>query len=417
VLDTHLMSDHSAGIHPSTSSMLRPPRATPSVSSDTVQHQWVRWQNRTEDLVHAWQQLVDRSSPGKAYLSPRFVGPALQHLDQGRDPFIVITREHFSAEPFSAEPAILMVADACRFSTRAPFPHLRAFKSIHSFMTGFVVTPTCEVHDIESFFRSITSQGYLGIEMLYRIVETPNWQDLLEGARRAGFDWVEYRRFSRAVIETSQDIDMEAYMTSKRRKAFKSAMKGLASLGPVEHTVVTDPAELIAAGERFLDLEDKGWKHDRHVSLRENPAEEAFFREMFKSFSQAGQARVCELRVGERVVASTIHLLSTDTSFAFKLGWDPELAKYKVGICQQVLTAQNARRDFSDMAIIDSCTEGESFFEKLWPGRRQIASGIFVRRGMPSMMVRSLLNIKQLKRYLLPTDCAGDKHDGDPCGH
>jgi CelD/BcsL family acetyltransferase involved in cellulose biosynthesis len=377
-----------------------------------IQIDWCRWSERPAGFDKQWQDLADRALPGKAYLSPRFVSPAVNHLKPRNEPVILSV-----SDARSSEIALLAIADKIAFSSRVPFAHLRLFKSIHSFMTGLVHSSTADERVIEALFRWVNERGIGGIEMLYRLIDTSSWNRLLEGARRAGFEWVEYRRFSRAVMETSQDLDIDTSMTSKRRKAFRSSMRSLASQGTVEYRVVVEPTELIAASERFMELEDKGWKHDRRVSLRSNPKDMAFFREMFGSFADARRARVCELLVGSRVVASTVHLISNDTSFAFKLGWDPEFAKQKVGVCQQILTAQNARRDFGDVAIIDSCTEDVSFFEKLWPGRRQIASGVFVRRGLRAQVVSSLKWMRQLKQFLPKPTCAGAKADGDPCGH
>jgi CelD/BcsL family acetyltransferase involved in cellulose biosynthesis len=361
-----------------------------------------------------WGRLVDRATPGKAYLSPHFVGPALAHLEAPTDPLIVSL-----GSPTDAALSLLAFVEPVSFSPRVPFKHLRAFKSIHSFMTGLIVAPAHghpSADHVEAFFTSAREHGFGGVEMLYRLVDTPGWFELLDGARRVGYEWVEYRRFVRATVEPAAGVDIEAHLTSKRRKAFRHAMRSLASLGPVEYAVVREPGELLPASERFLHLEDQGWKHERGVSLLSNSAHSNFFRAMFRSFADAGQARVCELRVGDQVVASTIHLLSTDTSFAFKLGWHNDFAKHKVGVCQQLLTAIHAARDFGDVAVIDSCTEEESFFEKLWPGRRSIASGIFVRRGLRERLVSGLKQFRQLKHFL-PGQHRKENPSGDPSGH
>ena len=373
--------------------------------------QWHRWSQQPAQLIDRWESLVRRIRPGKAYLSPQFVRPALGFLEPHQDPFIVSIDDGSDAGL-----SLVALLQPVAMSPRVLFPHLRAFKSIHSFMTGLIVDSNNPINTVVQFFDSIRARGYGGIEMLYRLVETPSWKEILAGARQAGFEWIEYRRFDRAVIRTAEPYNIETSMTSKRRKAFRHAMKGLEAIGPVEYVVVSDPQELLAASRRFLELEDTRWKHQHCVSLRSQATHEHFFQEMFTSFALAGQARICELRVGERTVSSTVHLISTDTSFAFKLGWDPQFARYKVGICQQVLTALNAQRDFGDVAFIDSCTEDDSFFEKLWPGRRQIASGIFVRRGLPERIVTGLKSVRQL-RQLLPSRPSPNHPDGDPCGH
>ncbi len=362
-------------------------------------------------LIDRWQSLAERAKPGKAYLSPKFVRPALGFLEPHQNPFIVSIDDGAQAGP-----SLVALLQPVAMSPRALFPHLRAFKSIHSFMTGLIVDSNNPADTVAQLFNSIRERGYGGIEMLYRLVDTPSWRDILAGAKHADFEWVEYRRFNRAIINTADPYDIEACMTYKRRKAFRHAMRGLEAIGPVEYRVISDPHELLAASRRFLELEDTGWKHQRGASLRSQATHERFFHEMFAAFALAGQARICELRVDQRTVSSTVHLISKDTSFAFKLGWDPQFARHKVGICQQVFTAMHAQRDFNDVAVIDSCTEEDSFFEKLWPGRRQIASGIFVRRGLRERIVTGLKHVRQL-RQLLPTRSNTNLADGDPCGH
>lgn len=392
----------------------RPERSTvdqPTTHPYPPAVQWHRWSQQPALLIDRWESLIDRIKPGKAYLSPQFVRPALGFLEPHQDPFIASIDDGENDGP-----SLVALLQPVAMSPRVPFPHLRAFKSVHSFMTGLIVDSTNPTATVAQLFDSTRERGYGGIEMLYRLVDTPSWQWILAGARQAGFEWVEYRHFHRAIIHTADPYKLETSLTSKRRKAFRHAMRGLEAIGPVEYVVISDPKELIEAARRFLDIEDTGWKHERGVSLRSQATHERFFSEMFAAFALAGQARICELRVDKRTVASTVHLISTDTSFAFKLGWDPHFARYKVGICLQVLTALHAQRDFGDVAVIDSCTEDDSFFEKLWPGRRQIASGIFVRQGLRERIVTGLKSVRQL-RQLLPMQSKPSHLDGDPCGH
>ena len=234
----------------------RPERSTiphPTIHPYPPVVQWHRWGQQPALLIDRWESLVDRIRPGKAYLSPQFVRPALGFLEPHQDPFIVSIDDGTDAGP-----SLVALLQPVAMSPRVLFPHLRAFKSVHSFMTGLIVDSNNPTDTVAQLFNSTRERGYGGIEMLYRLVDTPSWQEILVGARRAGFEWVEYRRFDRAIIHTADPYSLETSLTSKRRKAFRHAMRGLEAIGPVEYAVISDPKELIEASHRFLDLEDTG---------------------------------------------------------------------------------------------------------------------------------------------------------------
>lgn len=365
----------------------------------------------SDDFIARWRELEDRSLAPSVYTSASFILPALQHLSPRAEPVIIAVEEIDGGQLVA-----LGLFERCFASPRIPFPHFTAYKSVHTYQTGLLVAPERSYQSLRLLLGEVRRE-VAALEMLYRCADGSKWSELLAAASEIGWTWTEYRRFERAVLRPNDSRhSIDQTLSAKRRKAVRKALRGLDRRGEMNYRVVRDLADLESSLETFLKLEDMGWKRAAGVSLRSSPRQLAFFRTMARRFMEEDRLRVAELRLGDRVIASTVHLISGKTSYAFKLGWDTEFARQKVGILQQVLTAEHAADDFPNLETLDSCTEEGSFFEKLWPERRTIISGVFAATGLPHAVVSSIDRVRKLKRSL-PSLFPSVRIAGDPCGH
>jgi hypothetical protein len=111
--------------------------------------------------------------------------------------------------------------------------------------------------------------------------------------------------------------------------------------------------------------------------LRSRPEQEAFFREMAEGFRGEGRLFFTELTIGQAVVASTCNLISGNTGFAFKIGWDPRYAKGSPGVLNEIEFVRAAPSLFPSLEAVDSGASEGSFIEELWTDRWPLASGAF----------------------------------------
>ena len=83
----------------------------------------------------------------------------------------------------------------------------------------------------------------------------------------------------------------------------------------------------LAAIDRFMELESRGWKGRAGTSLLTEGHDE-YFVEMCRGFTERGRLRVLELRCGGHLIASAITLVAGDTMFGLREAYDEEFAAY-----------------------------------------------------------------------------------------
>jgi len=153
--------------------------------------------------------------------------------------------------------------------------------------------------------------------------------------------------------------------------------------------------------ERFLALEDTGWKGVNGTSLRSHTADTKFFRELMREMARAGRAVITELRVADEVVATTSNLVSGRAAFAFKLGWHSDYRRMAPGILNEIELIKHAPTLFGDCEFIDSGSLPGSFMEELWEGRRTLAYGALATSTVGRRVLSVVNRAHQLRRALV----------------
>lgn len=96
--------------------------------------------------------------------------------------------------------------------------------------------------------------------------------------------------------------------------------------GAVEVTSFTEPSVIAGAFERFLAIEDSGWKgaQSAGTSLLNAPILREFLRCAAARFATSGGARVDVLTIGGRDAAAQLGFRTGDTWYLQKIGYVPE---------------------------------------------------------------------------------------------
>ncbi|HZD91500.1 MAG TPA: GNAT family N-acetyltransferase, partial [Pseudolabrys sp.] len=162
-------------------------------------------------------------------------------------------------------------------------------------------------------------------------------------------------------------------MGGKHRKELPRRRRRLAELGPVAHDIVTAEPDVEAAFERFLELEARGWKGGRGTAAMNCKQRLRFFRQAVADLARDGKARVDLLRVGDRVIATTVALRSGDSLFGWKMAYDEGYAKYSPGAQLMLGLTEDVLADGS-LARVDSCAAANHpMIDHLWRDRHAIA--------------------------------------------
>lgn len=344
-----------------------------------------------------WIRLEQRALEANAYLSPHFILPAVRHLDCAADPLVVLV------EDGAAELVGVGVFEQRPATWRFPLPHLSAYRSRHSYLSGLLVDRACAAAAVGAFFDFFCSKArWNGVEFTWRTAEGPLADLLGAVARERGLPWREQGRSQRPTFMPAQGG--EAYVRSRfsagKHRDLSRQMRRLSGHGEVSWRLRAGAGVPSECAERFLELEHLGWKGRHGTSLRSRPEDEAFFREVVNGFRSDGRALFTELSVGDEVIASTSNFVSGAAGFGFKVGWHPDYAKQSPGMLNEVEFVRQAPLLCQDLEYFDSGAGEGSFIEKLWAGRRSLTSGIYPTTALGRRATFAVQTLRRLKRWL-----------------
>jgi hypothetical protein len=86
------------------------------------------------------------------------------------------------------------------------------------------------------------------------------------------------------------------------------------------------------------------------------------------------------------VIASTSNFCMDGEGFAFKIGIDPEYARFSPGFLVEYGFLEFADRHPMPFTRVESGAQAGSYMEELWPGRVPMVSGHLVRGMLPACM-------------------------------
>jgi len=348
-------------------------------------------------LISAWADLEARASVPNAFLSPYFVLPAIKHLVSPDNVFGVFVEKETTSIPSLVGVAFFKVGKPTR---RFPLPHLEAFESIHSYLSGFLID-----REYASDARRIL-YGWLAEKNhqwhgLY-INNCPTEDLFTEEARRIASDfamqWTTYENWQRAVLYPKNFDGIPISLPSKHAlKDYQRLIRHLQAAGHFEWILLRGNEPLDKSIDEFIRLEHMGWKGEKGTSLYSNPNHLRFFQEMAKGFNQAGRLFFTEIRLDGARISSTANLISGRAGFGFKMGWDPQYARYSPGIVNVTKIMEHGKELLGDLDYIDSSTTPESYIRKIWPGGRNLVEGMLSLSTLGKTVISSLSAAKKLK--------------------
>lgn len=355
-----------------------------------------------DDTIAAWLSLEQRALAANAYLSPHFSLPALKHLQSGRESILVFVERHLDGK---SELVGAGIFEECRPNRQFPLPHLSAYLSRHSFLSGLLVDRACAEAVVQTFFNFFMRPGahWHGVMFNQRVAVGPLANMMERAARERGFAWSESFRSQRAVLVPSEAGEgyLSRQLSSSRRKDLRRRMRRLGEHGEVTWRARVGAEVTSDCIDRFLELEHLGWKGDEASSLRAAPDDEAFFREMVALFCSRNKVFFTELLVDDEVVASTSNLVSGNAGFAFKLCWHPAYAKAAPGVLNEMELIRHAPTLARDLEYIDSGACEGSFMDELWADRQWLTSGIFPTTSIGRQARHAVQQVRRLRRWLM----------------
>ena len=324
--------------------------------------------------IAAWHDLEERSCHRNPFLAPEFVLPAVEWLARPAVRLVVVHRDG------SGEWLGLAVVRAGGISPEIPLPHARGEDHLYTFRSGLLVDESQVAEVLDFLFEQMPDISGMrhGLVLPGLRLDSILSREMQAAAERLGYSWkIERPRDVPAVFpDIVTEESLERRWSASLRKQLRRGRKFLEQYGAVEIRLVSDPVEIPAALENFLRLERNSWKGDEGTACTSNPAHEAFIREMVAGLAQRGGVLITELRAGDRVAAAAINLVSGGRLFAFKIGWDSELAKGSPGLLHEAELLGQVTGRLRNLTLVDSCATESSYIAGVWPDRILVATGI-----------------------------------------
>jgi CelD/BcsL family acetyltransferase involved in cellulose biosynthesis len=323
--------------------------------------------------VARWRELADRSLDPNPFLEPEFVVPLLKHL--GGASRLVVVEEPATSRWLAA--GLFQRDLGCRVF---PLPHLASHSSPYTFLDQPLLDGERAGEALDVWFQSCRQRrDVLGLRFRSILASSATSCALASAAARNGVERHVESDWDRAQLVLA-GIDRESLLESyskSRRKSLRRARKELESRGRLKFGVAVPFSGDLAAADRFLRLESRGWKGRAHTSLQSDAAHARFFREMIVGFSKRRSAWFGELNVGRRTIASTCNVRSGNALFAFKVGWEPDFADGSPGLWSELELAHRAPQLDPTLERIDSCSTAGSHLESVWKDRCRMQSVTF----------------------------------------
>lgn len=309
--------------------------------------------------LERWRALAAAASEPNPFFEPDFVLAGAEHLDDAAQALVVVEA---GGEWLAAMP----VAEG---RWRRAVAATRAWRGLY----GFLATPLVAAgHEdaLATLLRSAAEAA--GGRALVIEGTTAITHGLPEAGDHPLADRSEYER---ALLRRRADGGYLDHVKPHHAREFKRQRRRLAEAGGGD-VVAVDRTGDERAIEDFLALERSGWKGRADTALASAEGDARFFAEVCNAFRAAGRLQLLELRAGERRVAMKCNLLAAPGSFAFKIAFDEEFARFSPGIQLELENIEFFAR--GELEWMDSCADPDNaMINRLWPDRRALQTLVY----------------------------------------
>lgn len=353
----------------------------------------------TQEFLDQWRALECSSLEDNAFLSSSFIIPAIENLSKGQKIFLVAVYRNNSSTLCG-----LGIFNYRLGSPSYPLPHLEAFKSTHSFLTGLLLDNNDSLaiaaemmSFIKSSYPSVCCVRFRDVDLTGRFGEV-----IRELDTTTDFSWHESSTVERACLKIS-DLGghWKENLSKRRMKTYRNALNRLKALDSVEWRLIQSDEARTTQIQNFLQLEHKGWKGENGDSLLSRENQERFFVQTVENFARNNGVFFTELRLGDKIIASTCNFIAGTSGFAFKIGWDPDYQKYSPGVVNEIEFLKHTETSALPIYSIDSGAPESSFINHYWSGRKTLSRGLLAFGPKASIIACIMQQLRLVKRKLI----------------
>jgi len=351
----------------------------------------------------AWNDLAAAALEPNVFHEPWMMLPAIDVF--GRDAnlrYVLAYADHGGARPLLC--GLFPLERVARYSG-LPFSHLRLWQYKHCFLGTPLVRATHARACLDAFldWLGADAQGAAAIKWGSVSADGPFWRALAEALAESGRrSFVPYR-FERAVMRPrgGSEAFLSEAVSGKGAKELRRLERRLAEAGKLEYAELQRPEEAEPWIADFIELEARGWKGRNASALGSSDSGRTFFTRAARAAARQGRLMMLGLRLAGRWIALKCNFLSGEGSFAFKIAYDEDYARFSPGT---LLELENIRRFHArpELRWMDSCADPDHFMaNRLWVDRRRLADLVTTTgRAAGDLMVSSLPLLHWMSRTL-----------------
>lgn len=120
--------------------------------------------------------------------------------------------------------------------------------------------------------------------------------------------------------------------SSKFKTGLLKKLRKLVELGELRLEIGSSVLELPVAFERFLDVEDSGWKGQGGTSIRRQPWMEKYYRHLLEHYGRLGLCRINLLFLSDTAIAAQFGIEVGECLYLLKIGFLEEYREYSPGM-------------------------------------------------------------------------------------
>jgi hypothetical protein len=343
-----------------------------------------------KEHLEAWQSLADNAVEPNIFYEPSVMLPAVESFGANTNFYFVFLYAPDPLRPFGAK--ILCGFFPLEFSRRykkMPVAVLSLWKHAYCFLCTPLLRAEGASGTLAAFFDWLESKESPAPLMEFcSITGDRAFRKLLtdEVNKRASLT-LTTDSFNRALFEPNSSEGI----SGKHKKELRRQQNRLAEEGLLEYVALEEEADVDDWIDDFLQLEASGWKGQQGSAFALEEMSRKFFETTVKEVFRKNRLMMIALRLNGKPVAMKCNFLSGSGSFAFKIAFDEELARFSPGV---LLELENMRRvnAMPQVEWMDSCAVSEHFMiNRLWTGRRTIETILVSTGKTPAGFLVSIL--------------------------
>lgn len=348
---------------------------------------------------HAWRQLAANAVEPNPFMEPDCLLAVTCDENSGGELEIAFAEE---GDRFYA----CLPLRTVRRWLRAPYPY--PFMTTHVRRTIECGTPLVDgergAEGLAAIFAALSKRRSIAGSRVLLVpkfsCDGPAFEAFQLATRTLGLRYVVTESWERGALQIRHDDDWDLLLSRKLRKSLRDTRRQLCEEVGAEPRLVDQTGDPDAV-DRYLCLENSGYKGTRGIAMATAAGEPEYLRDLCRRFAKADRVRVLALMAGEQTIAMAIWLRAGDTYFGYKTTYDEKYARYGPGVQLQV-ACMHYFHDLTNVDWIDSCTAPRNRMAlRLYLDRRS-AAWVFVplsKNPIHRLAVRAFLMARPLRAW------------------